>query len=96
MRDVYEIAKNTPGTPAEKADAMQKVLDELTKVRPDIRASRFDTEYGSGFMGGNGSVAMAGSDGMVYGGQVSGFMNQFNLTTGAKPPWQIPGICRAH
>jgi RHS repeat-associated protein len=91
MRDVIEASKTTAGTPAQKADAMQPLLDQINKANPGISAERFQNGFGSGFSGSQGDIIFAAKDGVTYVGRVSG-KNLMDLVTGAKHPSQIPGI----
>jgi hypothetical protein len=93
ISDVIDVGKSTPGTAAQKADAMQPLIDQIkaAKKAQGWTANRFDNAAGSGFLGAQGEAVVVGSDGTIYVGKVSG-QAQLDLVTGARPPSQIPGL----
>ncbi len=93
VSDVIDAGKNASGSPSQRADAMRPVLDQIKQARQaqGWDYARFDNAHGSGFLGGQGEALVVGADGVIYRGKLAG-QALIDLTTGAKPPSQIPGL----
>jgi hypothetical protein len=93
LSDVIDAGKKASGSPSRRADAMQPVLDQIKQARQGQGwdFARFDHAHGSGFFGQQGEAIVVGADGIIYRGRAAG-QALIDLSTGAKPPSQIPGL----
>jgi RHS repeat-associated protein len=98
IRHVVDAAQKATGNPAERADAMKQLLEQISRVRSIGRDVfeflRFDHQYGSGYLGAEGEVVAVGSDGKVYVGKVAD-VDVPALRCGTKPLTEIPGLREA-